>query len=105
MTKIQPIETCIGCGAEIKPLIRENKKQWEDFRAFVSEKITIPKNKHIDLLTPRVMVHDEADVIYFLCDDCCKDALHQLLSQIIARHRRVLFWKFDKIKEELQNDL
>ena len=102
MPKIHPIETCIGCGCRIRPLTRENKKQWEDFRVFVNERLTISKNKFIELLTPRMMVHDEADVIYFLCPDCCRDALRQLLTQIIARHRRILFWDFDKIRKELR---
>lgn len=102
MPKTHPIETCIGCGCRIKPLIRENEKQWEDFRVFVDERLTISKNKFIELLTPRMMVHDEADIIYFLCPDCCRDVLKQFLTQVITRHRRILFWDFDKIRKELR---
>lgn len=102
MAKIHPIETCIGCGAEIKPLIRENREVWERLHAFVTERLEISKDKFIEILTPHLMIHDEADVIYCLCDDCCRDALHQLLRQIITRHRRILFWNFDKIREELK---
>ena len=105
MPKIHTIETCIGCGGAFMPLIRDNKKQWDNFRAFVAKKLSIPENKHIDLLSPRLMIHEKADVVYFLCADCCKDALGQLLTQIIARHRRILFWDFDKLKKELRDDI
>lgn len=105
MSKLHSTETCIGCGARIKLLIRENKKEWENFRNFIIEKPTIAKDAIMDVLTPRTMIHDEADIIYFLCPDCCRDALRQLLIQIIASHRRLLFQNFDKIKKELQNDL
>lgn len=104
MPKTHPIETCIGCGCQIGPLVRENKKQWEDFRVFVDERLTIAGNKHIDLLSPCMMFHEKADVVYFLCTGCCKSVLSQLLNRIIARYRKILFWNFDKIKRELKND-
>lgn len=102
MAKMHPIETCIGCGNVVRPLISENKKQWENFRAFVAERPTLSKNKFIDILTPRPMVHDDADIIYFLCSGCCKNALNQLLTQAVTRYRRILFQKFDKLKERLK---
>ena len=102
MAKIQPIERCIGCGAQIKPLISENKEKWTRLRTFVTERIEIPKDKHIEILTDRTMIHDKADIIYFLCSNCCRDALHQFLPQLIARHSKILFQKFDEIKKELK---
>ena len=83
MPKSQRIERCIGCGCQINPLIRENQEKWEGLRTFIIEKPTISKNKFIELLTSRIMVHDEADIIYFLCSDCCRDVLKQLLTQLL----------------------
>ena len=105
MAKIHPIETCIGCGGAFMPLIRDNKKQWDNFRAFVAKRLSIPEAKYIDLLSPRLMIHEKSDVIYFLCADCCKDALGQFLTQIITRHRRLLFQNFDKIRKELKDGI
>jgi hypothetical protein len=102
MSKIYPIESCIGCGVQIKPLIRENQEEWEELRTFVVEKPKISKDKFMDILTPRLMVNDKADVVYCLCSDCCKNALSQFLTQLIARHRRILSWDFDKLRKELK---
>jgi len=94
MATIHLIEECIHCGALFKPLHSENKKTQEKFRDFINK--PLPKNSYWEIITHIILCHEEADVLYFLCPACCKFILKQILSQMMTRHREILFRKFER---------
>ena len=108
MSKLQRTERCMHCRRKTGILTPDNMEGLNQILEATKKFIENPpqsdrKDACFSLYTNMVIVDDNAGALYCLCADCCKAILSHFLTGLVMERKEILFQKFDKIKEKLQD--
>lgn len=106
MARIHPIEKCVVCGRLLEPLTPDNYDDLHNLKEALEDFIDKPpkgENICFGMHTNIGLFDDNADIAWMICSNCCRHFAVIVLKYAIRFRKKILFQKFDEIKEKLQN--